>query len=445
MKTKLNRIRERSEQVPSTVFTSIGHLINEEMLCLCHQELKANKAVGIDGITKVQYGEHLESNVQKLVQKLKRKAYHPKPVERIYIPKSDGISKRPLGISSYEDKLVQLALKKLMEAVFEPHFLPFSYGFRPGRNAHTALQEVTVILERHKVNHIVDTDIQGFFDHVDHTILMRCIQKRITDPNILRLVHRFLKAGLIEEDQWKPTTKGTSQGSILSPLLGNIYLHYVLDLWFAKAVKRNMRGEAYLIRYADDFLGAFQYRQDAENFYKALQHRLAKFALSIQQEKSKIIEFGRFAVHDCQRRDGSKPDTFDFLGFTHYCSRSRNDKFRVKRKTCKKKFARSLREMGRWIKVHRNMRKHLFMKMIGIKLVGHYRYYGVTDNFRMLNQYSHETKKLLFKWWNRRSQRKSFSYKQFYQYLEQFPLPAPTIYFNVYAHCHDYPIPGKSQ
>ncbi len=240
MLTKLNRIKERSLNFPSTVFTSVGHLINEEMLMLCHHELKANKASGIDGITKAQYDENIESNVKELVKKLKRKAYRPKPVKRIYITKADGKSQRPLGIPSYEDKLIQLTCKKIMEPIFEPHFLDFSFGFRPGRSAHDALKELAIAVEGHKVNYIVDADIKGFFDNVDHDKLMVCIQKRIKDPNILRLVRRLLKSGIMEDSKLKPTTNGTSQGSILSPLLGNIYLHYALDLWFKIAVKANM-------------------------------------------------------------------------------------------------------------------------------------------------------------------------------------------------------------
>jgi group II intron reverse transcriptase/maturase len=400
---------------------------------LCHHELKANKATGIDGVTKAQYDENIENNVHELVKKLKRKAYRPKPVKRIYIAKADGKSQRPLGIPSYEDKLVQSALKKIMEAIFEPHFLDLSYGFRPGRSAHDALRELALTIERYKVSYIVDADIKGFFDNIDHNKLLLCIQKRIKDPNILRLVTRFLKSGIMEDEEWKPTTKGSSQGSILSPLLGNIYLHYALDQWFKIAVKANMRGEAYLIRYADDFVCAFQYRQDAEDFYKALQHQLAKFSLSLQKEKCKIIEFGRFASQDIKNRGGSKPDTFDFLGFTHYCSKSKNDKFRVKRKTSRKKFIRSVKEFNHWMKTHRNLKRQLLMKIVTIKLNGYYRYYGITDNSHMMSKYLYEIRKLLFKWLNRRSQRKSFNYDQFDLYMKLYPLPTPKIYFNVYA------------
>jgi len=434
METKLKRIKERSSQNPKEVFTSLGHLINEELLLLCHQELDGHKAVGIDQVTKSQYAENLTENIHQIVEKLKRKAYRPQPVRRVYIPKADGKEVRPLGIATYEDKLVQLALKKILEAVFEPHFLEFSYGFRPNRNAHEALKTLSTCIEKGKVSYIVDADIQGFFEHVNHEKLIECVQKRIQDPNIIRLIRRFLLAGIMDDGNWEPSEMGTSQGSIISPLLANIYLHYGLDLWFEIAVKPNMRGEAYIVRYADDFVCGFQYQSDAENFYKALKHQLDKFSLSIQKEKSKIIPFGRFAEQNRADQGQGKPETFDFLGFTHYCSHSRDGgRFRVKRKTSRKKFSKKIKEFTIWMKVHRHMDRKEMMKIVTSKLVGHYRYYGVTDNFSMMQKYYFEVLKSLYKWLNRRSQRQSFTYDQFNQYLKRFPLPFPRIYFNVYA------------
>jgi RNA-directed DNA polymerase len=434
METKLKRIKERSSQNQKEVFTSLGHLINEELLLLCHQELDSRKATGIDLVTKSQYTENLTENIRLIVEKLKRKAYRPKPVRRVYIPKGDGKQVRPLGIATYEDKLVQLALKKILEAVFEPHFLEFSYGFRPNRNAHEALKTLSTCIEKGKVSYVVDADIQGFFDNVNHEKLIECIQKRIQDPNITRLVQRFLIAGVMENGFWEPTESGTSQGSILSPLLANIYLHYGLDLWFEIAVKANMRGEAYIVRYADDFVCGFQYKEDSENFYKALQHQLAKYSLSLQKEKSKIIPFGRGAEQNRAEQGQGKPETFDFLGFTHYCSHSRDgSRFRVKRKTSRKKFSKKIKEFTTWMKDHRHMDKKEMMKIVESKLVGHYRYYGVTDNSVMMQKYYFEVLKSLYKWLNRRSQRQSFTRDQFNQYLKRFPLPLPKIYFSVYA------------
>lgn len=433
METKLTRIKERSIQNPTEVFTSLGHLINEELLLLCHQELDGHKATGIDRVTKVQYEENLTDNIHQIVEKLKQKAYRPQPVKRVYIPKGDGNQVRPLGIATYEDKLVQLALKKILEAVFEPHFLDHSYGFRPNRNAHGALKALSTCIEKGKVNYIVDADIQGFFDHVDHEKLIECVQKRIQDPNIIRLIRRFLIAGIMENGLWEPSESGTSQGSIISPLLANIYLHYGLDLWFERAVKPNMYGEAYIIRYADDFVCGFKYQDDAEKFYRALQHQLAKFSLSIQREKSKIIQFGKFAEMDRTLNSLGKPETFDFLGFTHYCSRTvKGDRFRMKRQTSRKKFNKKIKEFTVWVKKYRHRNIKEMMKIVKSKLIGHYRYYGVTDNFYMIAKYYFEIWKILFKWLNRRSQKRSFTTDQFEQYLKRYPLPQPKIYFSMY-------------
>ncbi len=433
METKLTRIKERSIQNPTEVFTSLGHLINEELLVLCHQEIDGHKATGIDQVTKAQYEENLTDNIHQIVEKLKQKAYRPQPVKRVYIPKGDGKQVRPLGIATYEDKLVQLALKKILEAVFEPHFLDHSYGFRPNRNAHEALKALSTCIEKGKVGYIVDADIQGFFDHVDHEKLIECVQKRIQDPNIIRLIRRFLIAGIMENGHWESSDEGVQQGSSCSPLLANIYLHYGLDLWFERAVKPNMHGEAYIIRYSDDFVCGFQHKDDAENFYKALQHQLAKFSLSIQREKSKIIQFGRFAEKDRTLNGLEKPETFDFLGFTHYCSLGRYGNFRVKRKTSRKKFSKKVKEVNLWVKEHRHMELKELMKTVKVKLIGHYRYYGVTDNSEMMGKYYNEVQKSLFKWLNRRSQKRSFTYDQFNQYRKRYPLPHPKIYFSVYA------------
>ena len=433
METKLNKIRERSTNKPEEIFTSLGHLINEELLLLCHKELESNKAAGIDEITKTQYEDNLQENIHQIVERLKLKAYRPQPVKRVYIPKGDGKQQRPLGISTYEDKLVQLALKKILEAVFEPHFLNHSYGFRPSRSPHQALKALALHIEKGKVSYVVDADIQGFFEHVNHDILIQCVQKRIQDPNIIRLIRRFLIAGVMEHGHWIPSEVGTSQGSISSPILANIYLHYCLDLWFEKAVKPNIRGEAYIVRYADDFVSCFQYQSDAENFYKALQQQLYKFTLSIEKEKSKIIEFGRFALQNRTNKGMSKPETFNFLGFTHYCSSNRNGKFRIKRKTSRKRLSSKIKAFKVWIKSNRHKPIKEIMETVKVKLVGHYRYYGITDNSDMLGKYFFEIQKLLLKWLNRRSQRRSFTYDQFNQYLKRFPLPFPKIYVNIYV------------
>lgn len=431
MTTKLARIAEVARRRPKERFTSLIHLIDADMLRMCHTELKANKAAGVDGITKGQYEGNLEANIQNLLERLKRKSYRPQPVRRVYIPKPGTDQKRPLGIPAYEDKVVQLAISKILNAIFEADFLEMSFGFRPQRGCHDALKLLNYLIVTRKVNYIVDADIKGFFDHVDHDWLMKFLEHRIADPNFLRLIRRFLKAGIMENGELRDATEGTPQGGIISPILANIYLHYVLDLWFEKVVRKHCRGEAYIVRYADDFICCFQYKHEAEAFYRALRTRLAKFSLSVAEEKTKIIPFGRFAAQWCKRMGKKKPDTFDFLGFTHYCSTSHQGKFRVKRRTSRKKFRQSVQRMKEWIKANRMLPAKALMGLLRLKLEGYYRYYGITDNSQRLQAFHHIARCLLFKWLNRRSQRKSFDGEKFERFLEKYPLPSPGIYVNI--------------
>jgi len=433
METKLVRIAQIAKERPKEVFTSLYHHLNEEMLTQAHQELKGDRAAGVDRITKANYAENLKENIHNLVEALKRHSYKPQPVRRVYIPKEKS-QRRPLGIPSYEDKIVQLGLTKILQAIYEADFLPCSYGFRPKLGAHKALRRINDILIRTKTNYIVDTDIKGFFDSVDHKLLMEFIGVRIADPNIKRLVVRFLKAGVMEQDNYEPTLKGTPQGAIISPILANIYLHYVLDLWFSRVVKKHCKGEAYLVRYADDFICCFQYKEDALRFYKALRERLAKFKLELAIDKTKIIEFGRFARDNRKGKGLGKPETFSFLGFTHYCDKSRNGKFRVKRKTEAKKFKAKVKAFKVWIrKVRSFVPISDIFRQVRLKLLGHYAYYGITDNLKMIRNYFDIVRRLLFKWLNRRSQRTSFTVDKFKQYLKHNPLPLPRIYVNIFG------------
>jgi group II intron reverse transcriptase/maturase len=432
METKLIRIAQIAKESSKEVFTSLYHHLNEEMLTQAHRELKGDKAVGVDRITKAKYAENLKGNIHHLVEALKRHSYKPQPARRVYIPKEK--DRRPLGIPSYEDKIVQLGLIKILQAIYEADFLPCSYGFRPKVGAHKALRRINDILIRTKTNYIVDTDIRGFFDSVDHKLLMKFIGLRIADPNIKRLIVRFLKAGVMEQNSYEPTLKGTPQGAIISPMLTNIYLHYVLDLWFSRIVKKHCKGEAYLVRYADDFVCCFQYQEDAVRFYKALGERLAKFKLELAMDKTKIIEFGRFARDNRKAKGLGKPETFSFLGFTHYCDKSRNGKFRVKRKTEAKKFKAKIKALKEWIRKVRSFVpiSDIFSR-VRIKLLGHYAYYGITDNLRMIRNYYDIVIRLLFKWLNRRSQRRSFTYDKFKRYLKHNPLPLPRINVSIFA------------
>ena len=432
METKLARIAEIAIERPNEKFTSLAHLLSEDMLKQCHNELNGNKASGIDQVTKEEYDKNLEANISNLVAKLKKKSYQPLPVKRVNIPKPGSDKTRPLGLPAYEDKIVQLGLTKILTAIYEVDFLDFSFGFRPERSCHDALRMLNQNIERGKVSYIVDADIKGFFDHVDHNWMMKFLGHRISDPSIHWLIRRILKAGYMEEGKLHKTEEGTPQGGVVSPILANIYLHYALDIWFENSVKPGCRGESYIVRYADDFVCCFQYKEDAERFYRALVNRLGKFNLSIATEKTKIISFGRFSEDMSDKDDKKKPDTFDFLGFTHYCSKSSQGKFRVKRKTSLKKYKAALLRIKSWIRYNRNTPMKVLVEELKTKLRGHYQYYGITDNASMLSSFLYDTTRLLYKWLNRRSQRASFNWSKFNMFLSKYELPRPKICVNIY-------------
>ena len=306
MKTKLARITEISITRPEEKFTSIYHLINKDLLMICHNELEKNKAVGVDGVTKAEYASNLQENLDNLVTRLKNKGYRPTEAKRVYIPKANG-KLRGIAIAIYEDKIVQLALAKLISAIFEPHLSDTMYGFRPKRNCHDAIRNLTGTIQMKKVNYIVDADIKGFFDNVDHEWLIECIKQRIADPNVIRLIKKFLKVGIMEKGNVVRSIMGTPQGSILSPVLANIYMHYVLALWFKKEIKEKARGECYIVIYADDYICCFQYKEEAEYFYnKLLPARLKKFNLELEPNKTRLIEFGRFAEENAKVKKKKK-------------------------------------------------------------------------------------------------------------------------------------------
>ena len=431
METKLARISQLSSENPDMVFTSIGHLIGKEMLKDCHRKMDGDKAVGIDGVTKEEYGRKLEENLEKLVERLKKKSYKPRPARRVEIPKENGKT-RPLSIYCYEDKLVQEALRRILEAVFEPHFYDEMMGFRPKRGCHQAIRRLNVMLEMRPTNYVLDADIKSFFNHIDHEWAVRFIESRIKDPNIIRLVRRMLKAGIIENYQYEETEEGSEQGSVCSPVISNIYMHYVLVWWFKECVEPKLKGYGGLVVYADDFVACFQYKEEAEEFYKHLKGRMEHFGMTLEESKTRLIEFGRFAEERCAGK-GRKPETFTFLGFTHYCSHGRNGKFRVKRKTSRKKFAKKCKEINHLIRDMRTKPLKAIIKKLNEILVGYYHYYGITDNIQSLNSFHYEMMKSLFKWLNRRSQKKSYKWDGFNDMLKEYPLVRPRIYVNVYA------------
>lgn len=432
METKLTRITELAKTNQDMVFTSLAHLLNEENLKQCHHELPKGKATGVKGVTKEAYGFELDKNVKELVGRMKKQGYRPVPVKRTYIDKPGTKKKRPLGIPDHEDKIVQRAVAKILNAIYENDFLDSSFGFRPNRNCHDALKKLNVYIERRYTSYVVDADIKGFFDNVDHEWMMKFLNHRINDPSLLRIIARFLKAGYMEEGKYFDTDRGTPQGGIISPILANVYLHYVLDLWFEKVVKKQCEGQAYIVRYADDFVCCFQYKRDAENFYASLIKRLQKFNLELAEDKTKIIPFGRFAERDCKHKGQNKPPTFDFLGFTHYCGRSKTGKFRVKRKSSRKKVNDKLKKHKHWLKTHRILDIKDIMARLTRSLKGYYNYYCITDNIKEVENFFDHVKRLLFKWMNRRSQRKSFNWDKFNLFLEKYPLPRPKLEVNIY-------------
>ena len=435
METKLARISQLSYENrnnPTFRFLSLAHLIDMKMLTDCHRSMDKDKAVGIDGITKEIYSEHLSENLEELLDRMKRNSYKPKPARRVYIPKDNGKT-RPLSIYCYEDKLVQEAIRRILEAIFEPLFYEEMMGFRPKRSCHQALRKLNVMLERRYTNYVLDADIKGFFNHLDHEWIMKFIESKVKDTNFLRIIRRMLKAGIMEDYQYEPTTEGSGQGSVCSPVIANIYMHYVLLWWFHEKVRPVLRGYIGIVVYADDFVVCFQYKDQAERFYESLKRRMENFGLSLEEEKSRLLEFGRFAAENRREAGQGKPETFNFLGFTHYCSKSRNGKFRVKRKTSRKKFAKKSKEISRKLCQMRTLPVSTIINKLNQILVGYYHYYGITDNSKSLNNFYYTVEKGLFYWLNRRSQKKSYSWEGFNEMLKVYPLKRPRIYVSIYG------------
>jgi RNA-directed DNA polymerase len=428
MTTKLGRIAERARRDPKTQFTSLAHLITVEALKEAWRSLKKRRSAGIDGVTAQEYERNLEENLQDLHRRLVSMKYRAQPVKRVYVSKGDG-TWRPIGIPAVEDKIVQAAVRRVLEAIYEQDFYEFSYGFRPGRSAHQALGVLDEAIFRGKVNYVLDADISAFFDSMDRTVLMELLRRRIKDRSILRLIAKWLHAGVLEDGVRLYPETGSPQGAVISPLLANAYLHYVLDEWVEEVVRPRMRGEMYLVRYADDAIFCFQYRDDAERVVQALEGRLATFGLRLNPEKTRLIEFGRFAEEQARRR-GRRPETFDFLGFTHICGRSRNGKFTVKRKTAAKRLRRSMRRVTEWCRDHRHLPVGEQHKILCAKLRGHCNYYGLTGNMRSLRKMWWHVVRTWRKWLNRRSQRGRMPWKRFAEVLASYPLPRPTV-----VHC----------
>ncbi len=423
--SRLDRITNRAEQHPTEKFNNLFTLINLDLLRMSFFRLERDKAPGIDGQTVQDYERDLESNLQSLLQRLHRGSYIPHASLRREIPKGNGKT-RPLGIACVEDKIVQRTVVTILERIYEVDFCDSSYGFRPGRSCHQALGNLGKIIATQKVNWISDADIKGFFDNVNHDQLVELLKTRIADPRMLQLIVKFLKAGVMIEGRRHETDAGVPQGSVLSPLLANVYLHYVLDQWFERDVKPRLRGAANLIRYADDFICTFELEEDARRFQEVLAKRLGRYSLELAPDKTKLIRFGRFAVRDAKRLGKGAPEVFDFLGFTHYCGHSRAGRFKLKRRTSKKKYRAKIADMKNWF------RSQLTTPIIEVwvtqrsKLQGHYQYCGINDNWPWLMKYFRTVRRLVFRWMRRRSQSgDNLSWTEFNLYEARHCLPMP--------------------
>jgi group II intron reverse transcriptase/maturase len=429
--TELEGIAARARREPTGTFANLMHLLSAEFLAACFQELRKKAAPGVDGETWEAYAADLPQHLARLVDWLKRGQYWPQPVRRVYIPK-DEQSVRPLGIPTIQDKLVQLAMAKVLAAIFEGDFLTVSYGYRPGRDAHQALRALEQCLFTCPMTTVIDADIKGFFDSVDHAKLMICLQQRVADRKFLRLVERFLKAGVMEDGVYQDTEQGTPQGGILSPILSNIFLHYVLDRWFTNQVLPRLRGQAALFRYADDFVICTQNPEEACWLLQAIRDRFTRCGLTVSETKTRLLPFGR-KPWARWRAGGNKPGTFDFLGFTHFTGISRKGTYKVGRVTSRKKFCKSLAAIKAWLTQVRNHPVREWWALLAAKLRGHFQYYGVSGNAPALARYAQRVRQLVYQSLARRSQHAPGLWSWLNRYLTRFPLPRPKIIHRWYT------------
>jgi RNA-directed DNA polymerase len=418
----LDRVRRAARQDKDARFTALLHHVDVDRLRAAYFALRPKAAPGVDGVTWHEYGQELEGNLKDLHARVHRGSYRARPSRRVYIPKADG-RLRPLGIAALEDKIVQRAVVEVLNAIYETDFLGFSYGFRPGRSPHHALDALAVAITRKKVNWVLDADIRGFYDAIDHGWMLKFLEHRIADQRVLRLIRKWLTAGVIEDGEWSETPVGAAQGASASPLLANVYLHYVFDLW-ADHWRRHAHGDVIIVRFADDYVVGFEHRDEAERFLVDLRGRLAKFNLELAAEKTRLVEFGRFAAERRKARGLGKPETFGFLGFTHICGKTRNGRFQLKRVTDAKRLRAKLHK----VKAECRQRMHLPIPdqgaWLGSVVQGHRNYYAVPGNIEAVNGFRFQATRHWYQALRRRSQRTSLDWQRMGRLAQRYLPPA---------------------
>jgi RNA-directed DNA polymerase len=425
MSTELDRISELAKEDAKRQFYSIGHMITPEALYAAFRGLRKKASAGVDGVTYVEYERDAVRNIQALHERLKNGKYQAQPLRRVYIPKENG-KQRPISIPALEDKIVQKAMVEILNAIYEQDFLDCSYGFRPGRGQHQALDEVGRVICTRPTGWILELDITAYFDSIVRKQLVEMIEKRVRDGSVLLLIRKWIQVGVIEEGRLLVSETGTGQGQTISPLMANIYLHYVLDEWFENEVKPRIRGVAHEIRFADDAVLCFQYKEDAEKVKEVLSKRFAKYGLTLHPEKTRLVEFGRYAEENAKRR-GKKPCTLDLLGFTPICARSRKGKFTVHVRTMKKRFRRGLTAIAEWCQENRHMPVDEQQKTLNAKLRGHYQYYGRPTNYRSIWQFYREVRRIWQKWLSRRTRGNGLTWEKYAAILRKHPVLMPRI------------------
>jgi len=429
MSTGLRKVAERAEREPAARFNSLAHLIDEELLAGAFARLRGNAAVGVDGITKDQYGQDLQHKLRDLHERMKTMRYRHQPIRRVHIPKEKKGQTRPIGISATEDKVVQNALREVLEAVYEQTFMDCSYGFRPGRSAHDAVRALTRAVDGGEANWILEFDVVSFFDSVRRTQLMEMLQERVADGSLLRLIGKCLHVGVLDGAEITEPSEGTVQGSTLSPMLGNVYLHTVLDRWFAEEVRPRLRGKATFIRFADDGVFGFERQDDAERVQAVLGKRMERFGLTLHPEKTRLLDFRRPSR---SRTEGRSPTTFDFLGFCWYYRRTRKGSWTVTCKTRRARLVRAIQRVYEWCRRNRHMHVREQHAQLVRRVRGHINYFGVNGNIISLRRFVYQVERSWHKWLNRRSQRARLDWERFQDLLNSLPLPKARIVVHIW-------------